>query len=818
MPIIRVNDDDASRLPTRSSGSPPADRSKEPNDDVTLAGILASLRRHVFLILGASALVGLIAAAMVLREPPVYRAVAVVRLTDARNAMTRGIDDDNTERLREANRVTSQFQLLTSRALVGSVVDSEGLRLQAAGRGFPPTLLTQVHVDSAVARDTFRLRFSSTGFTVESDSHVGEVPYNVPYRAAAGVSFAVASRPPIPQVPLVVVGREQLIDEILRDLRVSQRYETNVVDVSYTDEVPEFSQRIVNRLVQTFQNVDVRLAQGQSHRRRLFLEDQLREVTAELGRSEAALTDFRSREQLFSPREKFQAQQSSLATLDMRLGELDADRRMYQSLLANLQDSTGANADELRALITAPDITTNPVISQLYTQLTQYQSTRDSLTTGKWRSTSTNPDVARLDQLIAGNQQRLVSAIRGHIVTMDARHEALAGIRKNNADAIAQLPRAESAEEQLSLQVASNRALADRLRDEYHNARMAEAVEAGQVDIMDLASVPYRPIGRLRTLRLLLGVLVGFGAGCLIALVIDRRNAPVTGRVDLEEQMRLPVLSVIPPITVDPRRTPARATLSSVLGVGKRPDVERAINAVEAREEFARVNGNALLSPAGAEAFRLLRSSLKWTQRDTSSRTLAITSALSSEGKTTTSANLAAACALEGKRVLLIDCDLRRPRLHQVFRLPRQPGIAQVLWAGVSPSAAVRETFVDGLFVLPAGAYTERFGDLVGSGRMPSVLAELSACFDMVILDTPPVLAVADAAAVAPLVDGVLLVVAGATNRHAVGQALRQLESVGARVIGAVLNDSRGEVQRYGGYQHYYQQYEREHARSTNTA
>ena len=335
---------------------------------------------------------------------------------------------------------------------------------------------------------------------------------------------------------------------------------------------------------------------------------------------------------------------------------------------------------------------------------------------------------------------------------------------------------------------------------------------------MDLASVPYRPIGRLRTLRLLLGVLVGFGAGCLIALVIDRRNAPVTGRVDLEEQMRLPVLSVIPPITVDPRRTPARATLSSVLGVGKRPDVERAINAVEAREEFARVNGNALLSPAGAEAFRLLRSSLKWTQRDTSSRTLAITSALSSEGKTTTSANLAAACALEGKRVLLIDCDLRRPRLHQVFRLPRQPGIAQVLWAGVSPSAAVRETFVDGLFVLPAGAYTERFGDLVGSGRMPSVLAELSACFDMVILDTPPVLAVADAAAVAPLVDGVLLVVAGATNRHAVGQALRQLESVGARVIGAVLNDSRGEVQRYGGYQHYYQQYEREHARSTNTA
>src|SRR3954463_11278748 len=114
MPIIRMNDDDASRLPTRTSGTPPVDRSKEPNDDVTLAGILASLRRHLLLILGASAVVGLIAAAMVLREPPLYRAIAVVRLTDARNAMTRGIDDDNSDRLREANRVTSQFQLLTS--------------------------------------------------------------------------------------------------------------------------------------------------------------------------------------------------------------------------------------------------------------------------------------------------------------------------------------------------------------------------------------------------------------------------------------------------------------------------------------------------------------------------------------------------------------------------------------------------------------------------------------------------------------------------------------------------------------------------------
>ena len=798
MPNIRTNADSPNEGPI------------PPRDDVTLAGILGSLRRHVLLILSTTVVVGLMAAALVFRERPTYRAVAAVRLTDARNAMTRGIDPDPSDRAREMNRVLSQFQLLTSRGLVGSVVDSEGLRLSPAKAAFSPRLVTQVRIDSAVPRDTFRLRFSNEDVEVRNGGRVERVRYNEPYHTD-GVTFAVASRPPVEQAELVLAGREQTIDEVLKTLRVSQRYETNVVDVSYTDEVPEVAQRTVNRLVSMFQDADVRQSQGQSRRRRLFLEEQLREVNAELARSEAALTAFRSREQLFSPREKFQAEQTSLSALDMRLGELDADRRMYQSLLANLQDTTVATGEQLRALVTPSDISTNPVIFQLYQQLSQYQTSRDSLTTGQWRSTANNPDVARLDQLIAASQQRLIGAVRGHIATIDARREAVGTIRTRNAEAIASLPRAQSAEEQLSLRLASNRALADRLRDEYQNARMAEAVEAGQVEVMDVAPIPYRPVSRLRNLRLLLGLLIGFGIGCGGALLIDSRNAPVTGRPDLEDHMQLPVLSVIPPIDLEPPKTPRFSRLSAVLRPGTLADGSDG-------NGIARAGGIALLSPAGAEAFRLLRSSLRWTQRDGPGRTLAVSSAVSGEGKTTTSANLAAAFALEGKKVLLIDCDLRRPRLHKVFRLPRQPGIAQVLWAGVSPSVAVRETFISGLFVLPSGAYTERFGDLVGSGRMPSVLAELSACFDMIILDTPPVLAVADAAAVAPLVDGLLLVVAGATNRHAVSQALKQLERVGARVIGAVLNDSRGDVERYGGYQHYYHQYPAEYARTTNTA
>jgi capsular exopolysaccharide synthesis family protein len=211
------------------------------------------------------------------------------------------------------------------------------------------------------------------------------------------------------------------------------------------------------------------------------------------------------------------------------------------------------------------------------------------------------------------------------------------------------------------------------------------------------------------------------------------------------------------------------------------------------------------LSAAGGEAFRLLRSSLKWTQGAESGKVFAVTSAVSQEGKTTTSANLAAAFALEGQRVLLIDCDLHRARLHHALRIPRNPGLAQVLCGHLPAASAIRNTFISGLWFLPAGRDKGAAVDLLGSDRMRSLLADLLGHFDVIILDTPPVLAVADATSVGPLTDGMLLVVrAGVTDRRLVGQALQMLESVGARVLGAVLNDSRGEVQRYGEY--YYEE------------
>ena len=165
--------------------------------------------------------------------------------------------------------------------------------------------------------------------------------------------------------------------------------------------------------------------------------------------------------------------------------------------------------------------------------------------------------------------------------------------------------------------------------------------------------------------------------------------------------------------------------------------------------------------------------------------------------------------AYDGLRVLLIDCDIRRPRVHGLFRLPRAPGLMELLTASANPASppprAIRETSVARLSVLPCGALPMNAANLLSSTRMRVLLQDLQEQYDIIVLDTPPVLATADAGIVASLTDGVLLVVrAGATDRNAAQRAYQQLANVGGRVVGTVLNDPGGEVAKEGYYYYPY--------------
>ena len=198
----------------------------------------------------------------------------------------------------------------------------------------------------------------------------------------------------------------------------------------------------------------------------------------------------------------------------------------------------------------------------------------------------------------------------------------------------------------------------------------------------------------------------------------------------------------------------------------------------------------------------MLRANLVFAGGGLSPRSIVVTSAFSNEGKTTTAANLAIAFAREGRRTLLLDCDLRRPCLHSIFRVMRSPGLAQVLEGRVTLENAIQGTPIENLFLLTCGEHGARASDLLDGRALHRLLGRLSSEFDMLVIDTPPALALADTTVLGTLADGVLLVVrAGATNRDAAEQVLRQLTNAGATVLGAVLNDPAGEIREK---QHYY--------------
>jgi capsular exopolysaccharide synthesis family protein len=202
---------------------------------------------------------------------------------------------------------------------------------------------------------------------------------------------------------------------------------------------------------------------------------------------------------------------------------------------------------------------------------------------------------------------------------------------------------------------------------------------------------------------------------------------------------------------------------------------------------------------AVAEAYRTLRTNLQFSNVDRDVQTVLVTSAGPGDGKTTVVANLGVALAESGKNVLVIDCDLRQPGLHALFGLPLAPGLTNAMVEGLA-EPPINTTGVPGLSVLTAGDLAPNPAELVASARLARLLADLRSRYDVVLIDVSPVSLVVDAATLASIADGVLLVIsAGKTKRQLAQRAKEQLDQVGARILGAVLNNARLEknVEKY---------------------
>ncbi|HVL81304.1 MAG TPA: polysaccharide biosynthesis tyrosine autokinase [Actinomycetota bacterium] len=293
---------------------------------------------------------------------------------------------------------------------------------------------------------------------------------------------------------------------------------------------------------------------------------------------------------------------------------------------------------------------------------------------------------------------------------------------------------------------------------------------AVKVTVVEPAMQPDEPVSpkpvRNVAIALVLGALLGSGA----AVLGEQLDVRVKSRERAEELLGVPVLASIPRIR------------------GERDGVY-----LERDPQ----------SPT-AEAFRKMRTAVRFLEVEHPIRTLVVTSPFAGEGKTTNATNLAVAFAQAGVRTVLVEADLRRPTLHRAFPTHRDRGLTTYLVARATLDDSVVETPVKGLAVLPAGAIPPNPAELLASKQMTDVLERLGRRFDLVIVDTPPILPVADASALVPRVDGVILVIrAGQTRDDRVKEAGELIRKVGGRLLGSVMNGQKAGRDDEGYYRYY---------------
>ncbi|OLC07850.1 MAG: hypothetical protein AUH42_02805 [Gemmatimonadetes bacterium 13_1_40CM_70_11] len=739
---------------------------------VNLRDPLAVVRRHLWLVLGMTAVVGGIVGYRAYAAVPSYRAIAVIRLSDPRRALTGGVADGPTGDLAgsSADPLLSQVELLTSRRVGGVVVDSM-LMLRVRARNFPTSILAVVQLPSDVGGDSLRLEFNRDSLTVLGRSRAIRTSYGTSVELD-GMRFTVVARPTVERGTISVVSREEAINGLLGGLRVTLRPHTDIFDVAYVASDPQHAQQVVNRVVEVFRAVNAEEAQRQSRLRREFLETQLRVNDSVLADARRALTAFRRHAGRAGSDQQGPTQQAGIDQLQLQRDQLDADRRMYRSILVSLDSGGGrGNREALRTAASTPAISANAVVAPLFTQLVQYENTRDSLTA---RST-THPDVPRLNQLLVATEGKLLravqSALKGLIASLDVRIATLDDLRVRRVANVEQRSSTDAEEARLEERVENGRKIADELRIEYQRARIAEAVEVGHVEIVDLAVPPTAPLGIGFAERLALGLLFGLVLGGGSAWLTEHLRSSIARPNEIVE-LGLPLLGAVP-------RCQDGRNGSSVKAVG-----------------------------AVIEAFRGLRLNLAYAYGAAGPVLLVLSSPRSREGKSFIAANLALAFAQANYRTLLIDGDTRRGALHKVLAVARKPGLTDFLGGDVSWGEIIQVTRHGTLHFIGCGMRRPDSPELLSSPRMSDLFAQLRANFAVIIVDSPPLGAGVDAFALATITGHLVMVLRpGTTNREVIEAKLDLLHRLPVRVLGAVLNDVQDGPE-YTGYSYYLEGYE----------
>ncbi|MGK2908448.1 MAG: GumC family protein [Sphingobium sp.] len=570
--------------------------------------------------------------------------------------------------------------------------------------------------------------------------------------------------------------REQTIALLQDNLKVSLTQNSRIVRITFDSPDPALAARIANAFADNMIGSNLSRKFDTSSYARRFLQEQLTETKERLENSERAMNVYARSSGIIDTSSGMPAQTGSSSGNSLTVSSLvQANDALVAATARRIDAEQLWNNARSSKLDSLPEVLSNPAVQMMQQQRATLEA---RLAEQQERRQADHPEIRRTNSEISAINRQIEG------IAADARRSVLnryqvAKQQEEQLEAVVSGLKNETLTEQdrrvryniLRREVNTNRELYDGLLQRFKEVSAAAGMSNNNISIVDIARVPGKPVSPNLLVNLGLALLISFMAATGFIYAREQLDDVVRSPEEAERKLGLPAIGMVPALATS--TTPHEA----------------------------------LSQPTSAfsEAFHAVRSALELSQAGGAPASLLITSSQKSEGKSTIAHAIARDFARSGgRRVLLVDADLRRPSLHHILGMPNVPGLTSLLVRKCAVDQAVHTTSTPGLDFIGSGPTAPNPGELLGSPVLPELVAQFTTHYDLVIIDAPPVLGLADAPSIAAHMDATLFVVsANGSHRGVVKAAIRRLRLARARLLGVVLN--RVDIPSLGyGYEQYY--------------
>lgn len=779
----------AAILPQPSYGPYLGEKSGEEENSVR--EYLRAIRKHLWLIIGIVMSVTMMAAIYAARKPDIYSASTRVQVDLESNPVS-GLGKNNTLVLNsptsDPTYFNTQLQILTGPGLLRRVVKTLDLEHNEA---FIRPKRENISTWESLQRLVGLGKKQNVNDTKNKEPQL--LPHTESVAPATASSDLAEAKRLDPYVKALQAG---LSVQPVKELRTSSyTKDTRLIDISFTHSDPQVAAKVANAVADIFTLSNMEKKTESNVSNGSILQRRVAELQSQIRSGEEQLINYAKSHQILSLDNSQNTVVERLSGLNHQLLEAENERKIAEAAYRAAQAPGGIEA------LAQGDA--KQQLSEAEAKLSGLREKRAQLlvnNTEEWSEVKeVNQQIAVLEKRISDILNRQTGLVKTQLEmryrqALDRENALRAAFNQQRGETLTQNEAAINYRI-IQQEIDTNKELLDGLLQRSKENDVVRAGTSNNIYIVDYALTPDSPVGPQRMRDVVMAALLSLGAGFGLAIFLEFMNDSIRSTEDVERWLHLPPIGVIP----------------GAGGLAK----GRFLSNKMALQRTNGSNSSELLINSGsrsalAEAYRHLRTSVLLSTAGHAPKTLLVTSSVPSEGKTTTAVNTAYSLAQSGGSVLIIDADMRRPRLHSIFGLENRNGLSSILSSAQSEAEMLSLIVKDeesGLNLLTSGAIPPNPAELIGSEQMRRLLKAVESAFTYVVIDSPPVGSFTDGVLASTLVDGVLLVVhSGRASRQVVRRARQVLQDVGAKIFGVVLNNVNIREESYYYYYHSYYQ------------